>query len=167
MTSISFYEFTSITESEGKWQPIPIPIPSASTTSPETPLTPIPIPSITLLTWNIWFDALFQNPRFTTILHTITTYPNLDIVALQEVTPPFIRLAKSHPEIQRNWIITDYTDSEHGTEIQRTWYGNIFLVRRGLVEAGEIRGWVKRFEGSKMRRFVVLLEISRGSKSLV
>src|SRR5579862_8564918 len=103
MTSISFYEFTSKTESEGKWQPIPIPIPSASTTSPETPLTPIPTPSITLLTCNIWFNTLYQNPLFTTILHAITTLPSHYIVALREVTPQFIHLAKSHPEIQRNW----------------------------------------------------------------
>ena len=32
---------------------------------------------------------------------------------------------------------------------------------------GEVRGWVERFEGSKMRRFVVLLEILRENQSLV
>lgn len=61
--------------------------------------------------------------------------------------------------------MTDYTDREHDKELDRTWYGNIFLVRRGLGRG--IQGWVKMFDNSSMKRFVVILEVLQGDKSLV
>jgi endonuclease/exonuclease/phosphatase family metal-dependent hydrolase len=155
-TSIPIYEFsTNDKAGNPQWLPIASPCPP----SPRNHIS-----SIRLLTWNIWFDKLSQEQRFSAIIQQIVSLPHLNIAALQEVTPEFIQLAKAHPQIQREWLLTDYTDEEHGTEVEPTWYGNIFLVRKGWEG---LRGWVRKFETSNMKRFVVILEIQNGSESLV
>ena len=155
-TKIPFYEFCSNDDADTPhWQPI----------SSSHPPVVDRITSLRLLTWNIWFDTLAQSIRFISILSQILSIPDLDVVGLQEVTPEFLQLAKQHPAVQANWILTDYQDEQHGEEIESTWYGNVVFVRRKW--AGCIRGWVKKFPTSSMNRFVVILEIFQENTSIV
>lgn len=156
VTRIPFYVFSSKVSNASQWQPV------LSCSCPY-PAIVDRIDTLRLLTWNIWFDKLEQRNRFVAILEKITSLPNLDIIALQEVTPEFLQLARAHPAIQQDWIFTDYQDQEHQKGIDPTWYGNIFLVRRKWI--GNIRGWVQKFPTSTMNRFVVLLEIFQGDNS--
>lgn len=154
-TTIYFYEACSNDAAKKpQWQTISLQSPVVD-----------PIDSLRVLTWNIWFDNLEQRTRFSAILSQILSIPHLDVVGLQEVTPEFLHLAKAHPVIQSDWMLTDYEDEQHKGEVEPTWYGNVFLVRRKW--AGSIRGWVKRFPTSTMKRFVVMLEIFQGDTSIV
>ena len=156
VTRIPFYEFSSKDSSASQWQPV-------SSCSGPYPAIVDRIDTLGLLTWNIWFDKLEQRSRFVAILETITSLNNFDIIALQEVTPEFLQLARAHPAVQRDWIFTDYQDQEHQKGIDQTWYGNMFLVRRKWI--GNIRGWVQKFPTSTMNRFVVLLEVFQGDNN--
>jgi hypothetical protein len=155
-TTIPFYEYASKDPGKPQWQPV-------SSCSPTVDRDRID--TLRLLIWNIWFDKLEHNIRFSAVIEEILSIPNLDIAGLQEVTPEFLNLARAHPVIQRDWILTDYEDEQHLRELDPTWYGNVFLVRRKW--AGSIRGWVKKFPTSTMKRFVVMLEIFQGDTSVV
>lgn len=123
------------------------------------------IDSLSVVTWNIWFDKLEQDTRYSSVLKELVSIPPIDVIALQEVTPAFLEMIYADITIQRDWLLTDYRDANHRQEIVESWYGNIFLVRRKW--ARNIRGWVTKFPTSRMGRYLVTLEIFQGDTSVV
>src|SRR6266496_189804 len=118
------------------------------------------IDSLHLVTWNIWFDKLEQDIRYSSSLQELLSIPSIDVIAIQEATSEFFELIQADTTIQRDWLFTDYRDANHRIQITENWYGNIFLVRKKW--AGNIRGWVKRFPTSSFGRFLVIFEIFQG-----
>ena len=155
-TPIHFYEHIPQTSSTkgGDWRPI----------SSHQPLADS-ITTLRIVTWNIWYDDLEQNIRFSGALKELLAVPSVDVVSLQEVTPQFLRWMQSSPDIRADWVLTDCWDAEHQQEIPANSYGCVMLVKRKW--AANIRGWVKKFPTSKMGRFVVMMEIFQEDASLV
>jgi endonuclease/exonuclease/phosphatase family metal-dependent hydrolase len=123
------------------------------------------IDSLRLVTWNIWFDKLEQDRRYSSVLKELTSIPSVDVIALQEVTSAFLEMIQVDSIIQKDWLLTDHRDANHRQQITENWYGNIFLVRRKW--AGNIRGWVIKFQTSKLGRFLVTVEIFQRDASVV
>lgn len=82
--------------------------------------------SISVLTWNVWFDNFKREERYNEILNLCSTI-GPDVVCLQEVTPFFIRMLKEH-ELCRLYDVSDHdlTGSTVGS------YGVLSLCRRDL-----------------------------------
>jgi endonuclease/exonuclease/phosphatase family metal-dependent hydrolase len=156
-TPIPFYEFSSDKASEApKWSPMDL-----------TPDENLAIHGFTLATWNVWFGKLEQDIRFASVVKTLLSL-SADIVCIQEATPGFIEKVFANSDIRRDWVLSDYRDEHHKTEIQgheEIWYGNMILVQKKW--AGNIRGWVKQFPTSKKRRYIVILEIYQGNTGAV
>ena len=62
--------------------------------------------SISVLTWNVWFDDFKKEERYNEIL-TICRAIGPDVVCLQEVTPFFIRMLKGH-DLCRMYDVSDH-----------------------------------------------------------
>jgi tyrosyl-DNA phosphodiesterase 2 len=78
---------------------------------------------LSILTWNVWFDAFKMKERYAEILQMCETLKP-DVVCLQEVTPEFLRSLQGHR------ILQDYANS--GTKWGWSKYGVLTLCRREL-----------------------------------
>jgi hypothetical protein len=145
-------------ESSSTWQPVSSVLDS-TVTAPQNTLR--------LVTWNVWYEAVEQETRFSGFIKEISVIPGpqVDIIALQEVTPQFLHWLQSSDHIQSDWLLTDRWDKSHEAGIPNNWYGIMFLVRKKW--AGSVRGWAKRFPTSKQGRFVEMVEIFHDNTSLV
>jgi tyrosyl-DNA phosphodiesterase 2 len=76
---------------------------------------------LSILTWNVWFDAFKMKERNAEILHVCETIKP-DVVCLQEVTPEFTRSLIGHS------ILRDYQSS--GPKWGWSRYGVLTLCRR-------------------------------------
>jgi tyrosyl-DNA phosphodiesterase 2 len=68
----------------------------------------IPISSLTLVTYNVWFgqDYFYQRAE---ALFQIVKGCEAEIICLQEVTPIYLELILNQPWVQANYYISDYT----------------------------------------------------------
>ena len=82
--------------------------------------------SISLVTWNVWFDSLERTARYNHIFQTIQSIKP-DIVCLQEVTPYFVEQLKLWPEILKFYSFSDQLDSASIIP-----YGVAVLCRKSL-----------------------------------
>ena len=96
------------------------------------------IDSLRLVTWNIWFDKLEQNTRYSSVLKELISIPSVDVIALQEVTSAFLEMIQADITIQRDWLLTDYRDANHrqqtariGTGIFSSYGGNGLEIFEG------------------------------------
>ena len=84
--------------------------------------------SISVLTWNVWFDSHRQADRYTHLLtQLIKWFP--DVACFQEVTTPFIKALKSN---------TDITDVYHLSDNRIASYGILTLVKKDIASEIEI-----------------------------
>jgi len=77
--------------------------------------------SVSICTWNLWFDRLMQPERITVAMSELAA-TNADVICLQEVTESILAVIKSCPIISTYMILAD----EHSTKP----YGQIFLLHR-------------------------------------
>jgi hypothetical protein len=158
-TPLVFYKYTSRSSSLNdisgpEWRPL----------SPSSTLKD-PITNLRLVTWNIWFDKDDQAIRFQAVIDQLHNIPTPDVVSLQEVTPSFLEMIRADEWIRAEWVMTDYLDANHQKQIAPNWYGNMLLVRKKW--AGNIRGWTQKFPTSVYGRFIDMVEIFEGDKSVV
>lgn len=153
---VDFYEhvFDNASTSQSRWQPV-----SRSTGST------VCIDEFGIVTWNVWFNELEKQRRFQGFRKELFSFPNVDIVSLQEVTREFLGFLQEDVAIQSDWLMTDTWDISHEREIWPNSYGCIFMVKKKWT--GNVRAWVRRFPTSKMGRFVIMAEIFQGDKSVV
>jgi tyrosyl-DNA phosphodiesterase 2 len=86
-------------------------------------LASAPISKLSCLTWNVWFGDYAFAERANGLLAELGRRP-ADIIALQEVTPPLLRLLT-----ERSWVRRDYTLSFHQPEAVED-HGLLLLSRR-------------------------------------
>lgn len=82
---------------------------------------------LSCITFNVWFGEYFFAERCAEVLRIIEESDS-DIVALQEVTPPFLDALLANPCIQQRYFISDST----GRSLNA--YGEILLSRFPLKE---------------------------------
>lgn len=82
--------------------------------------------SISILTWNVWFDKFKREERYNEILD-ICHRIGPDVVCLQEVTPFFIKILKEH-DLCKVYDISDHDLS--GSTVGS--YGVLSMCRRDL-----------------------------------
>lgn len=80
--------------------------------------------TISLITWNVWFDTFVQKTRYQKIFSTCQTL-SPDIICFQEATLPFLQLLNESPLIHR-YILSD----PKGNTIRP--YGTLTLIKSDL-----------------------------------
>ncbi|KAJ3100847.1 hypothetical protein HDU97_001901 [Phlyctochytrium planicorne] len=97
---------------------------SSQTCSPTSHL--LPLTTLRIATYNVWFDGLLQRERAQSLLSLLIPH-SLDIICFQEVTQTFLSVLHSTPHYKRNYHICQkgFYPSEGGS-----WYGIITLVRK-------------------------------------
>jgi len=154
-TKINLYEYQSA-EAQPSWRPL-----ASNAIRFSGSIT-----GLRIITFNVWFDNLEKRIRFDGVIRELLSIPSVDVISLQEVTEEFLEWLQETPEIQSDWLLTNCWDADHERELRHpNWYGCILLVTKRW--AGNVRGWIKRFPTSKMRRFVVMAEVFQNGKSLV
>jgi len=78
---------------------------------------------LSIASWNVWFDPLGQQQRYSAILSACRAL-SPDIICFQEVTPPFVSM------LDASGIRDDYRLSDH--ELDRYSYGNMILARKNI-----------------------------------
>jgi tyrosyl-DNA phosphodiesterase 2 len=79
-------------------------------------------PTLTCVTWNIWFGRHYFHERGTAILRLLRE-ADADVIALQEVTPAFLRRLLEEPWCRERYALSD----AQGTTF--TSYGVVMLSR--------------------------------------
>lgn len=74
-----------------------------------------------IASWNVWFDPLGQQQRYSAILSACRML-SPDVICFQEVTPPFVSM------LDASDIRDDYCLSDH--ELDRYPYGNMILAKK-------------------------------------
>ena len=121
---------------------------------------------LSLMTWNIWYEPVEDKLRFQGILNQIyRVTQEVDVIALQEVTPRFLAALQSNQYIQQHWLITDRWDDAHQKVLRDNGYGVMFLVNRALEI--NIEAWIAPFPTSKTGRYAQLLEMKTDDLNLV
>lgn len=77
-----------------------------------------------IASWNVWFDPLGQQQRYSAILSACRAL-SPDIICFQEVTPSFVSMLDAASDIR-----DDYSLSDH--ELDRYPYGNMMLAKKGI-----------------------------------
>src|SRR5262245_53768998 len=88
--------------------------------------------AITLATFNVWFGEHSFEARFLAML-ALLEKRRPDVIALQEVTIPFLAGLRSTPWVRSQYIISDFM----GTTVAKASYG-VALLSRLPVEAMEL-----------------------------
>lgn len=78
---------------------------------------------LSIASWNVWFDPLGQQQRYSAILSACRAL-SPDIICFQEVTPPFVSM------LDASGIRDDYRLSDH--ELDRYSYGNMILAKKNI-----------------------------------
>ncbi|KAJ3320078.1 hypothetical protein HDV06_005728 [Boothiomyces sp. JEL0866] len=126
--------------------------------------TPITLPygkqrpgnSLSLVTYNIWFDGLLQKERCNALIQEISIY-DPDIICLQECTNGSQKVLAENPYIRQKYIMSDF-----GTESFDTWYGVVMLTKRDLL----VTSIEKIPFNSRMGRFLVKTTLSLHGKQI-
>lgn len=80
---------------------------------------------LSIVTWNVWFDAFESSRRFSHIFHLMDQY-HPDIMLFQEVTPHFLQILQKQP-----WIDAyDCSDDFSGSTVDP--YGVLTLSKKSL-----------------------------------
>jgi endonuclease/exonuclease/phosphatase family metal-dependent hydrolase len=149
---VVFYEFTSSKD----WQPC----------RPTSRIrTNVDVRRLTVMTWNVWYEPVEDKLRYREILNQIHKAEDLDVIALQEVTPRFLSELRCDEYVRRHWLITNRWDEVHGNVLRENGYGIMFLVNRTLevnVEAS-----IMSFPTSKSGRYAQLVEMKTGDQIFV
>lgn len=148
---VAFYEFAS---SKG-WQPY-----RASRVH-----TNVGIRRFTLMTWNVWYESVDDRLRYREILDQIHKAGELDVIALQELTPKLLTELRSDEFVRKHWLITDRWDDAHRNVLRENGYGVMFLVNRTL--GVDVNSSIAAFPTSKSGRYAQLVEIKTGDQILV
>jgi len=123
-------------------------------------------PKLSLMTWNVWYEPVAEDFRFPAILRQIKMMSQeVDIIALQEVTPRFLAVLRHDEFVRKDWLITDRWDEAHKAVLGDTGYGIMFLVNRAMKSQIESR--VIKFPTSKQGRYAQLIELSDAGDSTV
>ncbi|KAJ3256485.1 Tyrosyl-DNA phosphodiesterase 2 [Boothiomyces macroporosus] len=85
-----------------------------------------PRKSISVVTYNIWFDGLLQKERYSALLQEISKY-NPDVVCLQECNHQSQKIFTENQFIQENYILSDINTSTFDC-----WYGITIMLRKDL-----------------------------------
>ncbi len=81
--------------------------------------------SLSLLSWNVWFGLDKPHRRWTELISILGSLQP-DVVALQEVTDPFLRMLRKAPWVRRRYEISDPSGESLGS------YGNLIVSRLPL-----------------------------------
>ena len=86
-------------------------------------------PSLSVMTFNVWFDDMAYVIRLAALARLILASP-ADVVCLQEVTPRFARLLCGDPALRAAGYVASDADGA-GATVQP--YGVLILCKRGLA----------------------------------
>ena len=110
--------------------------------------TPSSKARFTMITYNIWFDNIYQSTRYTAIADLIVRL-SADIVCIQEAIVPFLRYLLANPGIQAEY---GCIGGEAETLRDGVWYGCLILVRRSTLTVDEGVGELENMPLSRYRR---------------
>lgn len=121
----------------GQWERVPAASQADASSPPPAPSSGpslAPASSLTLLTWNTWFGRLRFRERSAALLNELS-WRAPDVVALQEVTEPLIRLIAADPYVRAHYQLSDLDGStfERGAS-----YGVLMLSRLPIARAGTL-----------------------------
>jgi endonuclease/exonuclease/phosphatase family metal-dependent hydrolase len=147
-TPVPFYEYV---ETSDDWRPY------SRTVYPKTGDN-VSVRGLTLMTWNVWYEPMEENLRHREIFNRIhQAAEEVDVIALQEVTPRFLAELQYEKFVRRQWLITNRWDDAHRKALRENGYGIMFLVNRALEVS--VESSVAPFPTSKPGRYGQLLEI--------
>lgn len=86
------------------------------------PAEPVQVRTLTCATFNVWFGEHFMQQRCLALLGLLEQR-RPDVIALQEVTLPFLAALRSAPWVQREYYLSDYMGSTVSS------YGVVMLSR--------------------------------------
>jgi exonuclease III len=108
--------------------------------------------TLTICTWNIWFDYFMKPERIPAAMREIQE-TNVDVICLQEVTPSILEIINSCPIVNSYFILKD-------NSINTSTYENIFLLHKRFEKEGIIFKCIP-FPQSKMNRKIYQLTIHK------
>lgn len=82
-------------------------------------------PSLSVLTWNVWFGLEKPVARWTRLLADVAAL-RPDLIAFQEVTEPFLEMLRKEPWVRKSYDISD----PRGESI--TSYGSVIVSRHPI-----------------------------------
>ncbi len=103
-------------------------------------------PSLSVLTWNVWFGLEKPVKRWTRLLSDVASL-RPDLIAFQEVTEPFLEMLRKESWVRRSYEISD----PRGEEIAS--YGSVIVSRNPIVRRETLD------LESQMGRKLVLVEV--------
>jgi tyrosyl-DNA phosphodiesterase 2 len=115
---------------------------------------PAPVDDISVATFNVWFGEKRLEDRCLALLR-ILEERRPDVIALQEVTIPFMAGLRSAPWLQREYVMSDFM----GTTVAEASYGVVMLSRLP-VESMELHDLPTRM-GRKLLMARVLVNDTR------
>lgn len=114
------------------------------------------INTIRVLTWNVWFEAMFQVERALALLECVKANKP-DVCCFQEVTNKFEEALHADKDICRDWIMTSFDDQSK--KLTKSWYGTMIMVRKKLLEGYDANPSYVPFLGSTTGRCLTVLEL--------
>ncbi|KIO16312.1 hypothetical protein M407DRAFT_86159 [Tulasnella calospora MUT 4182] len=135
------------------WTPIQPPKPSNKplSTTPDSRPTPIRV-----LTYNVWFDNMFQEQRTRDLLRIIQE-ENPDVLCFQEVTMKFQRIMHKDPYWKENWTMTKFEDQS--VMVGESWYGTAIAVKKALHKSFVCKAFLVKFKGTQTGRCLTVVEL--------
>jgi endonuclease/exonuclease/phosphatase family metal-dependent hydrolase len=128
--------------------------PSTSTTISTSlpPNTLTPKNTLTLLTYNVWFDSFHFDERMQHIIHE-TLALNPDICCFQEVLPQFASALHSNAELNEKYVMSSFITSGYGT---------MTLARRELSPSFEMVEFPSHMGRSLLKTTVMVNNVHVG-----
>ena len=113
--------------------------------------------SLSLLTWNVWFDPFEARRRYHEILST-SVKSNCDVICFQEIIPEFIeQLKQDFPSLLSSYDISD--DGLDGRSVLP--YGNLILCKSELRAEFQFHGFP-----SNMDRRLLTASFTKGETTV-
>jgi len=118
-----------------------------------------PNSQLRVLTFNIWFEAIFKEQRTREVIRLIQEL-NPDVCCFQEVTPMFEDILRRDPHWRKSWAMTGLADQLAFT---RSMYGTMIVVKKALISAEgrfSANAFFVGLPGTTTGRCLTVLELS-------
>ncbi|KZV94554.1 hypothetical protein EXIGLDRAFT_504697 [Exidia glandulosa HHB12029] len=139
------------TDEDDAWKPV-------QGTRVDTNASQKPPTTVTVLTWNVWFERLAQDQRYRALLDTVLDPTRaVDVACFQEVEDNFWETLQAHPAVRASWLISDWEQQRRAC-----WYGTAIIVRKAWLATvgGSATCTLVPYNNSRMGRQLLLAQFS-------